>query len=133
MTVDNLATRYLRRSAAAVVDRNWNTVAECLAENFRLEDRRAVLQSTLDKGETLTMTRVMGDLGVNAIDVEVMDARGEYVALCRITNHVDDYTVCTLSVAKAGDDERALVLIVFDEDALDAASAQLDLLAEEGT
>ena len=131
MTADNLATRYLRRSAAATVDRNWAVVADCMAEDFHLEDRRTGLRSTLDKSETVAMTRVMGDLGVDAIDVEVLDTRNSHVALCRITNHVDDFNVCTLCIAKAGDDERALVLIVLDEDALDGALAQLDLLAEE--
>jgi hypothetical protein len=131
MIADNLATRYIRRSAAAVLDRNWAAVADCMAEDFHMEDHRSGLRSTLDKAETVAMTRVMGDLGVDAIDVEVLETRDDYVALCRITNHVDEFTVCTLSIAKAGNDERALALIVFDEDALDRALAQLDLLAEE--
>ena len=131
MIGDNLATRYIRRSAAAVLDRNWAAVADCMAEDFQMEDRRTGLQSRLDKAETVAMTQVMGDLGVDAIDVEVLETRHDDVALCRITNHVDDFTVCTLSIAKVGDDERALVFIVFDEDDLDRALEQLNLLAEE--
>jgi hypothetical protein len=133
MTAENLATRYLRRSAGAVLEQNWAVVADCMAEDFHLDDRRPIVRSTLDKTETVAMTRVMSDLGVDAIDVQVLETRGDELALCRVTNHVGDSTVCTLSIARAGHDGRANLFIICDEDAFHEAVAELDRLAEEVT
>ena len=130
MTVQNLASLYIRRSAAALLEGNWALVADCMAEDFHMEDRRLSLAVTLDKAEAVAMTRVMGDLGVTSIEVEDLETRGKHHALFRITNYAQDFMVCTLSVAKVREDERAVALVIFDEDALDAARAELESLAE---
>jgi hypothetical protein len=93
-------------------------------------DRRLSFAATLDKAETIGMARVMSELGVIAIDVEDLETRGKHNALFRITNHAQDFVVCTLSVAKVREDERALALVIFDEDAVDAARAELESLTE---
>jgi hypothetical protein len=131
MTTQNLAIAFLRRSARATVERDWAAVADSMAEHFRMEDRRSGLRTILDRAEVIAMTRVMGDLGVDGIDVQDLEVRGDHVALCRVTNDAQDFSVCTLCVAMTGDDGRALALVVFEEDALDAARAELDVLAAE--
>jgi hypothetical protein len=101
-----------------------------MAEHCRMEDRRSGLRTTLDRAEVIAMTRVMGDLGVDGIDVQDLEVRGDHAALCRVTNDAQDFSVCTLCVAMTGEDGRALAVVVFDEDALDAARVELDVITE---
>jgi hypothetical protein len=131
MKSEQRAIQYVRRSADTILARDWGAYADCQAEAFRFEDRRTGLQTSHGKAENIEMARVMADLGVDKIDIDVIETRGEHFALCRITNHVDEYVVTTLSVFGVDDDGRGLVFIVFDDDDADAARAELDALAAD--
>jgi hypothetical protein len=126
---ENLAVQQVRRAAEAILARDWEVAADSYAAGLLMDDRRAGLKSTLDRAEAIAMVRVMGDLGVDAIEIEVVDVRGDHVALCRIANHVQDFTVTTLSVAKADENGRLITFVMFDDDELEAALAELDALA----
>jgi hypothetical protein len=126
---DHMALRYLRRATDAILAHDWDALAGCQSERFRMEDRRSGLRSSFDRAESIETGRIMADLGVTKIDVDLVETQGESAALFRITNHAADFTVETLSAVRVDDEGRGLTFIMFDEDELDAARAELTVLA----
>ncbi len=130
---DNLAVRTTRRYHAALLAHDWNTLADTLAEAFFAEDRRAFMAATRDKSEAIEQARVVAGLGIESVELDVLETRGERFALSRLTYFGNGYEVVSLAVGAVGPDGRMVRATSFDEDDLDAARAELDALAAAET
>jgi hypothetical protein len=131
VTADHAALRNMRRYVDALLAGDWATVGDTLSDEHRFEDRRSGLRVTLDKAGNIEQARVIADIGVTAIDLELVEARDERVALIRQTySGADtDFDVALLVAGQVDDDGRMLTFVCFDENDLEAARAELDVLA----
>ncbi len=73
---------------------------------------------------------MIADLGVSAVDFDLIEARSQHCALLRSTYHAEDFEVATHNVIRLDHSGRVSRLVLFDEDALDEARAELDALAQ---
>jgi hypothetical protein len=117
----------MRRAADALVARDFEGYKDALAEEFRYEDRRKGLQSAHGKREDLEQARVIADFGLESYDMEVLETRGDLAALYRQTWHLAGFEVVILLVGLADAEGRGLAAIMFDEEELDAARAELEV------
>jgi len=118
-----------RKGLAAVVAGDMAAWADLLTDDFRFEDRRMGLQSTLDKKANIEQLSYVVEVGVEETELEVVETRGESVALYRMTLHASGFVIAMLGLNVVTDDGRLRVAVLFDEDELDAARAELDALA----
>jgi hypothetical protein len=123
----------MRRFDDALLARDWAALADVLDEKLVFDDRRTGLQSTFDKAQTIELSRIIADLGMSAIESDLIETHGESLAMYRMTlrGSEADYEVALLGVTQIGSDGRALRVAFFDENALDDARAQFDALARE--
>lgn len=125
MSAENSAVLTLRRLTEAIVARDLGAYADGLAEGYQYEDRRKGMQSTHGKSEEVEQARAIGELGVERIDFDVLETRGEHMALCRFTTHAAGFEVALLLVSRVADG-KGVAAIVFDEEDFDAARAELE-------
>ena len=118
--------RAVSRANEAVFARDWESVAEHFSERFEAEDRRPGLQTTYTKAENLAQTRVILDLGIIRIDTELVESHNERCALIRQT-YVSDtgFVVPVLGVIEIDEDGLFVRAVVFEDDDLDEARAEL--------
>jgi hypothetical protein len=121
----------MRRYNDALLARDWDTLADALAAEHRFEDRRLGMKVTLDRAGNIQQAQVMADLAEGreiSVDLELIEVRGERLALVRQVYRDSDYAVPLLVVIEVDEDGRTPVFIVFDEDAMDAARSQLEAM-----
>ncbi len=118
--------RATRLSNEAALARNWDALAGSMAESFEVEDRRQGFRTTYTAAENLEQVRVILDLGIVRIGAELIEAQGERCALIRLEFEADNgFVVPALVVGEVNEDGRILRGVVFDEDDLEAARAEL--------
>ncbi len=123
----------MRRWLDAVLAGDWDTLADTIAEDHRFEDRRLGMKIALDKAGNIEQARVMGDLAKEwnfDVDLDVIETRGDRVGLVRQTYHSSDYLVSVLALMRLDENDLNAVFILFDEDDLGGAQAELEALAE---
>ncbi len=123
----------IRQSLAYLVAGDVNALTDLAAEDLRFEDRRMGLGSTLDKQGNIEQLRAVVDVGVGQADFDVIETRGERFALYRMALHAADFLVSTLAVAEVDDRGHVRTTVLFDEDDLDVARAELDEISGEST
>ncbi len=126
---EHLAVRAMHRGNDAMLARDWSTFADNLSDAFRGEDRRLGLGSSLGKSETVEQARIVVDQGLEALDVEVVESRGDRHALFRVTGHVADFVVSSLVVLEVGAEGRVLASVSFDSEDMNGASRELEARA----
>jgi hypothetical protein len=132
MRLDTAATRAGARLRAAFAARDWDTLAEILADDLHNEDRRRVVNAGIRHGRDslLTDMRAAADIGVPAFASVEIATRGERLVLVRAETRYDDrpgaFHVDNLAVAEFDAEGRMSAQIVFDLDDLDGALAELD-------
>lgn len=129
MNTENSAVRSLRAAIDAIFAKDFETYAGWLAEDFAFEDRRSGLRSTYGKQKEIESARVVADLGVERYELEALETRGDRTALCRQIWHLSGWEVALLTVSRIDAEGRGLVVIMFDDDDLDAARAELEVQA----
>src|SRR5262245_4516551 len=132
LTDENRAVAALRRYAAAALARDWDAVADSLADAYRMEDRRTGLKNSYDKAADLERSRATVDVGFNDIEMGVLELRGEASALLRgkVSATEADFVIDTLLVVRVDRDDRLIESHLFDGSDLDAARAQFEVTAE---
>ena len=133
MTDEPLVVRSIRRGLDALLARDWSTYSNLLADDYRYEDRRALLATSHGKATQLDNARAIADGGVHTIDLDAMEARGERFAVCRLTfrGADSDFVVVVLGVYEVDEEGRYLRSVIFEESQLDEARAELDALAAQ--
>jgi hypothetical protein len=127
MSDEHPVVQLVRRANAALVDGDWEKVAGMMLDSFHAEDRRAGFRLTYTKDDNLAQSRVMADLGIVRVGTDFVEARGQRCAIVRVTFEAESgFLVPVLMVTEIDDEGHILRGVVFDEDDLDEARAELE-------
>ena len=116
---------------ACLVAHDWQGFAQLFADDFRMSDRRRVVQLELDRDRYVAFTREVADGRTVRGDSELLATRGERLALTRSTFEFTDADVGPSEIAfliltEVDARGRIVAYVRFDLDDLDAAYAELD-------
>jgi hypothetical protein len=130
---ENAASRVNARFLAYFVARDWHAMADALADDMYVDDRRPVVSAGLQRGRAATIEnfRSAADLGVTHATSNTIASRGERLVLGRIhfslnNEEPEAFQADLLQVVEIDSDERIVALVAFDPDDFDAALAELD-------
>nr|WP_237162457.1 BTAD domain-containing putative transcriptional regulator [Mycolicibacterium fortuitum] len=131
--LENAASRVARRFGACFAARDWNAIAEILAENVFDDDRRRVVNAgTLrGRGDVIADASRIARVGAQTITAEVIATRGARLVLSRVRYSGGDgqqetFHVDALDIVEIDADEHLVAHVAFDPDDLDAAFEELD-------
>ncbi len=129
--LENAATRADDHFFAYFGARNWAALAETLAEESFIDDRRPVVNAGLWNGREDVIANLRAVVDAAANITSVIATRGERLALSRIRSSNRDpsqgeFGVEMLNVVEIDSDERIVAHVEYDVDELEAAFAELD-------
>ena len=131
--LENAASRVVERFQACFAARDWDSMAEMVAEDMCNDDRRPVVNAGLRRGRDAEIAnlRALVDLGVTNTTSVFIATRGERLALCRIRLSGRDkwpeaFQTEVLNIIEIDADNRITSRIWFDLDDIDAAFEELD-------
>lgn len=129
--LENAASQAYERILACMAGRDWDAMAETVAEDVSVADRRRVVNAGIRHGRDAGIEdlRVAADIGFTYTMFGVMATRGERLALVRSrASGRDPGTVQNdaLSLIEIDANGRVAGSVVFDLDDFDAAIAELD-------
>ncbi|WP_197514016.1 nuclear transport factor 2 family protein [Mycobacterium sp. 1165178.9] len=137
--LENTATRVFERIWPAFTAHDWEAVAEDLADDVSIDDRRRVVSVGIRHGRDAMMEdlQVVAGVGFTITMVGVIATRGERLALTRVRAAGSDPEAIqndALNIVGIDADERITTSVVFDLDDFEAAIAELEAryLAGEG-
>ena len=140
-TLENAASQVNQQFWNSFAARNWDGMAELLADDISTDDRRRVVNAGIQRGRDVEIEnmRALADVGAN-MSVTVIATRGKRLELSRLyTSNRDlqhgEFGIELLSVVEIDDDDRIAAGVIFDHDDIDAAFEELDAryLAGEAT
>jgi hypothetical protein len=130
--LENAATQVTERFLAHFAARNWMAVAEILADDSCIDDRRRVVNAGFWGGRDVVIAnmRALDEGGAN-ITWTVIATRGDRLALTRILSsnrnpRHGEFGVEMLGIAEINSDERFAAHVLFDLDDINAAFDELD-------
>ena len=112
--------------------RNWDALAEILADDFSSDDRRRMVGAGVRHGRDAEIEdlRAIADIGLNEVTPTVLATRGERLILARVrfTGDQGPEVLLTevLGLIEINADDRIGATVVFDPDDIDAAFEELD-------
>ena len=119
--LENTASRANERSHAYFAARDWDAIAEIVADDISTDDRRRVVNAGLLHGRDATIEsfRWAADLGVTHATSDPIATRGERLVLTRTRySHSDDqpqpFDVDLLHIVEINADERIGAVVIFD-------------------
>jgi hypothetical protein len=129
----NAASRLDDRFEELFAARDWNAMAELMADTISIDDRRTVVNAGLRRGRDVEILNLQAfaDLGVRKVTSAVIATRGERVALSR-NNFVgrdqrpEAFHSELLCIIEIDTDHRVVARVVFDPEDIDAAFKELD-------
>src|ERR1700761_2830842 len=131
--LQNAASRVTERCRAALAVRDWDAMAEILADGFSSEDRRRVVNSGIRQGRDLgvkDMQAAVDVIGITYRTSVVIATRGERLELisARVSNDKRPETAQfeVLQVSEIDNDGRVAAVVTMDIDDIDAAFDELD-------
>jgi DNA-binding SARP family transcriptional activator len=130
--LENAASRSARQYLAHYAARDWDSMAEALADAIITDDRRRVVGAGLRRGRDAAIVdqRVIADLGSDDILTTVVAIRGEHLSLLRTQYKVGELGQETvneiLSVVETDSEDRIAAHISFDADDFVVAIAELE-------
>lgn len=131
--LENPATRVMEKFLTHFAVRDWDAMAELLADEFSSDDRRRALNAGIRSGRDLEMAnwRATADVWMSDVRSTVVATRGERLALCRFTFASQDSVpeasqAAALGMIGINADNQIVASVVFDPDDFDAATAELD-------
>ena len=131
--LENAASRLIERLLAHFPARHWTAMAELLADDASIYDRRRVVNAENQHGRDVDIAnlRAMAELGVTNIACTLIATRGDRLTLAR--NRMsgrdprpDAFRTDVLTVVEINADNRIATQVVFDPDDIDAAFEELD-------
>jgi len=127
----NAATATTDPVIACMVAHDWQGFEQLFAENFRMSDRRRVVQLEFDRDQYVAFIREVADGRAVRGDSQVLATRGDRLALNRSTFEFTDTDVGPSEIAfliltQVDDRGRIVAYVRWDPDDVDAAYAELD-------
>jgi class 3 adenylate cyclase len=130
--LQNAASQSYARYNAYFVARDWDAMADMIADDICTYDRRRVVSGEVLRGraaQTASM-RAAADVGVNYVDAAVVAIRGDRLALIRARvsggPRDDAFGIDILTVYEVDADEKPLTAVLFDLDDFAAAVEELE-------
>ena len=130
--LENAAARVCERSQACYAAGDWDAVAEILADDCFIDDRRRVVNAGFLNGRdaVIPLLQALADGEAN-ITWTVIAIRGERLVLARIRTanrepQQGEFVLEMLGLGEIDTDDRIAGHVVFDPDEIDAAFAELD-------
>ncbi|MCV7401162.1 AAA family ATPase [Mycobacterium fragae] len=130
----NAASQAFERYFAHFVARNWDALAEVMADDICTDDRRRVLNAGIRHGRDAEIAnlRAAADVGITSMTSVVIATRGERLVLGRAhtsggDNGSDEFTNQVLGIAEVNSHNQIAAIVVFDFDDVEAAFAELDV------
>ena len=131
--LENSASRAYDRLQANFAARDWDSMAEILAEGISADDRRRVVNAGIQRGRDTAIAEMSGiaEIGVKAMTSDVIATRGERLLLSRSRSigrneHPHTFHVEVLDIIEIDADERIVARVVFDPDDIESAFDELD-------
>ncbi|OBH69288.1 regulator [Mycobacterium mantenii] len=131
--LENTASQVYGRVNAYFTARDWDAMANALAENMINDDRRHMVNSGIRRGRDVEIAngQAFVELGGEKITSSVAATRGARLALCRSTivghdRQSGEFRIEFLSVVEIDAGERLAAHVAFDLEDFDAAIAELD-------
>ena len=130
---ENTAAQAYERIQAHFAARDWDAVAEALADGAFHDDRRRAVGAGLRRGRDAVVAEfsALAEIGVKRITFDIVATRGSRLVLTRSSAsgrdpRADSFRTDVLRIAEVDANERTMALITFDPDDFDAAIAELD-------
>ena len=139
--LENAASQVTERFAVHLRARDWDAMAELLADDFCSDDRRGVVGAGIQHGRDAHMAdmRTIVDLWITNVSSTIIATRGERLVLMRTHFSGSDqgpgaFLTEVFGLVEIDTDERIVAIVSFDLEDFDAAIAELDAryLASEG-
>ena len=131
--LENAASQVTERFAVHLRARDWDAMAELLADDFCSDDRRGVVGAGIQHGRDAHMAdmRTIVDLWITNVSSTIIATRGERLALMRTHFSGSDqgpgaFLTEVFGLVEIDTDERIVAIVSFDLDDIDAAFAELD-------
>lgn len=131
--LENAATLAFERFRAQFATRDWDAIAETLAENAFHDDRRLVVGVGVREGPDAVIAEMsaLAEIGVKRLDSDIIAIRGLRLLLNRshASGHdrrPDSFRTDVLNIVEIDAEGRITALITFDPDDFGAAIAELD-------
>ena len=131
--LENAASRVYERFWTYFAARDWDAMAEILADDISTDDRRRVVSAGIRHGRDAEIAnmRAIADVGVTNVTSIVIATRGERLVLSRVRYSGRDqrpeaFHTEVLGIVEIDADDRIAARVVFDLDDIDAAFAELD-------
>jgi hypothetical protein len=131
--LDNAASRTYDRFNSYLAARDWDAMAELIADDACNDDRRRVVSGGIQRGRDAQIAnlRAVIDVGVRNMESVVIATRGERLALTRTRvsggdQRPDAFGVELLNITEIDTDNRISAGVLFDVDDTDAAFEELD-------
>ncbi|WP_424063476.1 BTAD domain-containing putative transcriptional regulator, partial [Mycobacterium sp.] len=131
--LENAASQVDQRFWSHFPVRDWNAMAQLLADDIPIEDRRRVVNAGVRHGrdDHIAEMRAVAEVGTEKFAVTVMATRGTRLALTRICGSdngigAHELTAEVLNIIEIGADNRISARVGFDVDDVNAAFEELD-------
>jgi len=129
---ENAASQVYERFWVYYASRDWDAMAEVLAEGIHMHDRRRVVNAGAQRGRDVALAnmRAMAEIGAH-ITSTVIGTRGQRLVLTRICSSNSDlqhgeFRAEMFSIIQIDADNRIAGGVIFDIDDIDAAFEELD-------
>ncbi len=133
LQLENAASRMYVRFNAYLAARDWDAMAEMIADDVCDDDRRRVVSGGVQRGRDAQIAnlRAIVDVGVKNLELVVIATRGERLALSRVRvsggdQQAEAFGLEMLSIVEIDVDNRLAAAVTFDLEDVDAAFAELD-------
>ncbi len=128
---ENAASQAAEHYLDAYAARDWTAVAEVLADDLVVDDRRRVVNAGIRHGRDaeIASLRAYADAGITGMTFVVVATRQERLILVRASGAGGDsgeFRNDMLGVVEINSRNQIAVMVVFDVDDLGAATAELD-------
>jgi DNA-binding SARP family transcriptional activator len=137
--LQNTASRVAERFSMQFAARDWDAIAQTLANDISTDDRRRVVGAGVRRGRDAVCAELSAvtEIGVEGTTSENIAARGEHLVLARARTWGCDprpeaFLTEMLSIVEINADERIVALVTFDPDDIDTAVKELDSRYLEG-
>jgi hypothetical protein len=130
---ENAASQVAQRYANCFSSRDWDTMAELLADDIVQDDRRRVVNAGIRRGRDVCLAdnRTAVEVGTESMTLTVIATRGQRLALTRIRTSIrgllpGEFGPEVLGIVEIDADNRIVAGLTFDLDDIDAAFEELD-------
>ncbi len=131
--VENAASQVVQRFWTCLATRDWEAMAETMADDFSSHDHRRVVNAGVLRGRDVNIAnmRAVDEVGFEGLTSTVIATRGERLALSRIRSSAEGLEAGEISAEMLGvfeidADNRLTGGGIFDAEDIDAAFAELD-------